>query len=233
MLIGLPKSYQSKEISIENAYDLDTLKLDELLGNLKAFEQRWITPEKKTKGVAFKATKKEKIEEDPENLDLALITKQFKQFMKNKNASGKNFRSNSDSKNFSNFKNEGGSSSRTDSNRFKPKTAPTGPTCFTCGGVGHLDADCGNKKQDSANKSLISTWSDDEEQNVAFVCYVKDFSDSDSDEDFEDEIDFRCSQMYKASKLLVKRNEVLEREAELHNDRREKLEAKIKGLQKV
>ncbi|KAL6129508.1 hypothetical protein ACLB2K_072858 [Fragaria x ananassa] len=209
------------------------MKLDELLGNLNVFEQRWLTGEKKTKSVAFKATKKEKVEDDYENLDLALITKQFKQFMKDKNSSSsKNSINNSDSRRVSN-RFDGGSNSRSESNRFNQKNAPTGPKCFTCGAVCHMAADCGNKKYEAANKSLLATWSDEEEQTVAFVCSVRDYSKSDSDENFEEEIDFRCAQMYKASKLLVKRNEALERETEMLRAKREKMEAKFEKLQQA
>nr|XP_011470544.1 PREDICTED: uncharacterized protein LOC105353250 [Fragaria vesca subsp. vesca] len=234
ILIGLPKSYQGKVISIEDAYDLDTMKLDELLGNLKAFEQRWIIGEKKPKSVAFKATKKERnerSEEDSENLDLALITKQFRQFMKNKNSAGKNSEGNFNSRKFHHSKSEGGSSSRAEGNRFKQNIIPSGPTCFTCGGIGHMAADCGNKKYAGTNKSLLSTWSDDEEQTVAFVCSTTEFSDSDSDEDFEQGLDYYCAQMFKATNLLVQQNKVLQDETEVWISERQKLEKKFSDLQ--
>ncbi|KAL6184250.1 hypothetical protein ACLB2K_045654 [Fragaria x ananassa] len=207
LLRGLPKVYQSKVISIEDSYNLDTMRLDELLGDLKAFEQRWVTPEKKSKGVAFKATKKEKIIEDSEDLDIALITKKFKQFLKNKTNSGN--RGQSESKKF-NSRFDSSSNSKFESNRFKQKKTRTGPTCYECGGQGHISTECGNRKhEETQNKSMLTTWSDDEDA-TALVCSIG-FTDLESDDsDFEEEMEYRCSHMYKASKAMLKKNKNLE-----------------------
>ncbi|XP_024196073.1 uncharacterized protein LOC112199264 [Rosa chinensis] len=82
ILRALPEKFHSKVTSIEDSFDIDEYPLDELIGNLKTYEMR-LKPEKKNKGVAFKAIK----EEEEETLDLALLTKEFKKFLKNKNSS--------------------------------------------------------------------------------------------------------------------------------------------------
>ncbi|XP_062029072.1 uncharacterized protein LOC133745095 [Rosa rugosa] len=89
--------------------------------------------------------------------------------------------------------------------------------CYECGGYGHISTDCGNRKHgNSQNKSLLSTWSDDETQeseNVAFVSSL--LADSESDEIFsDDETTIRCKQLYKASKATLIKNMELEIEVE-------------------
>ncbi|XP_062006090.1 uncharacterized protein LOC133723293 [Rosa rugosa] len=82
-LRSLPPSFQSNQTAIEEAQDIDTYSLDELVGNLKTFEMR-IKPEKKEKNIAFNSVKKE---EDASTEDLDYLTKQFKKFFKSRNSS--------------------------------------------------------------------------------------------------------------------------------------------------
>ncbi|PRQ39087.1 hypothetical protein RchiOBHm_Chr4g0421211 [Rosa chinensis] len=85
-LRSLPPSFQSKQTAIEEAQDIDTYSLDELVGNLKTFEMR-VNPAKKVKSVAFNSVKKEE-ETEVSTEDLAYLTKQFKKFFKFRNSSG-------------------------------------------------------------------------------------------------------------------------------------------------
>ncbi|XP_024200083.1 uncharacterized protein LOC112203330 [Rosa chinensis] len=225
ILRALPEKFHSKVTSIEDSFDIDEYPLDELIGNLKTYEMR-LKPEKKNKGVAFKAVKGE----EEETVDLALLTKEFKKFLKNKNSS----RNPNPSK-----KNSYNGSSSSDYNSKNGKTnfkgTHSGKTkCYECGGYGHISTDCGNRKHgNSNNKSLLSTWSDDESQEVENVAFVSSLlPDSDSDEAFsDDETNIRCRQLYKASKATLLRNLSLEKEVEFLRTEKEKLEKLLETSQ--
>ncbi|GAV84509.1 LOW QUALITY PROTEIN: UBN2 domain-containing protein, partial [Cephalotus follicularis] len=82
----LPKSWTPKVTAIEEAKDLSTLPLEQLLGSLMTHETTMKNHEnvevKKKKSIAFKASKEES--ESDEDGDVALITSQFKRFLKSK-----------------------------------------------------------------------------------------------------------------------------------------------------
>ncbi|GAV58688.1 UBN2 domain-containing protein, partial [Cephalotus follicularis] len=81
----LPKSWTPKVTAIEEAKDLSTLALEQLLGSLMTHETTMKNHEnvdvKKKKAIAFKASKEDS--ESDEDGDVALITSQFKRFLKN------------------------------------------------------------------------------------------------------------------------------------------------------
>ncbi|XP_040363426.1 uncharacterized protein LOC121049643 [Rosa chinensis] len=228
ILRALPEKFHSKVTSIEDSFDTDEYPLDELIGNLKTYEMR-LKPEKKNKGVAFKAVKGTKEEE--ETPDLALLTKEFKRFLKNKNSSRnsnaprKNTYTGSGSNN--DYTNKSGKGNFKANHSGKPK-------CYECGGYGHISTDCGNRKhENSNNKSLLSTWSDDESQEIDNVALVSSLlPDSDSDEFFyDDETNVRCRQLYKASKATLQRNLSLEKEVDFLKTEKEKMEQLLKSSQ--
>ncbi|GAV68123.1 UBN2 domain-containing protein, partial [Cephalotus follicularis] len=80
----LPKSWTPKVTAIEEAKDLSTLPLEQLLGSLMTHETTMKNHEhvevKKKKSIAFKASKEDS--ESDEDGDVALITSQFKRFLK-------------------------------------------------------------------------------------------------------------------------------------------------------
>ncbi|GAV83129.1 UBN2 domain-containing protein, partial [Cephalotus follicularis] len=80
----LPKNWTPKVTAIEEAKDLSTLPLEQLLGSLMTHETTMKNHEnvevKKKKSIAFKASKEES--ENDEDGDVALITSQFKRFLK-------------------------------------------------------------------------------------------------------------------------------------------------------
>ncbi|XP_024177999.1 uncharacterized protein LOC112183918 [Rosa chinensis] len=204
---------------IEDSFDIDDYPLDELIGNLKTYELR-LKLEKKSKGMAFKAAKG--TEEEDESLDLALLTKEFKKFLRNKsssrnfNAPKKNFVSSASNDN--NVKSGKGNFKGSNSGKIK---------CYECGGYGHISTDCGNRKHgNSNNKSLLPTWSDDEHQEVENVAFVSSLSHkSESDEGFsDDETTVRCKQLYKSSKATLLKNPSLEDEVVILKAEKEKLE---------
>ncbi|GAV75756.1 UBN2 domain-containing protein, partial [Cephalotus follicularis] len=92
----LPKSWTPKVTAIKEAKDLSTLPLEQLLGSLMTHETTMKSREhvetKKKKSIALKASKEDS-ESDGDG-DLALITSQFKKFLKSqkgKKAFKKNF----------------------------------------------------------------------------------------------------------------------------------------------
>ncbi|XP_062020774.1 uncharacterized protein LOC133737182 [Rosa rugosa] len=222
ILRALPEKFHSKVTSIEDSFDIDEYPLDELIGNLKTYEMR-LKPEKKNKGVAFKAVKG--TEDEEETQDLALLTKEFKRFLKSKNSSRNstvprknNYTSNGS---YNDYNNKSGKGNFKGNHSGKPK-------CYECGGYGHISTECGNRKhENSNNKSLLSTWSDDESQEIENVALVSSFlPDSDSDESFsaDDETNIRCRQLYKASKATLLKNLSLEKEVDFLRTEKEKLE---------
>ncbi|GAV89537.1 UBN2 domain-containing protein, partial [Cephalotus follicularis] len=82
----LPKSWTPKVTAIEEAKDLSTLPLEQLLGSLMTHETTMKNHEnvevKKKKSITFKASKEDS--ESDEDGDVALITSQFKRFLKNR-----------------------------------------------------------------------------------------------------------------------------------------------------
>ncbi|GAV68733.1 LOW QUALITY PROTEIN: UBN2 domain-containing protein, partial [Cephalotus follicularis] len=82
----LPKSWTPKVTAIEEAKDLSTLPLEQLIGSLMTHETIMKSHEhvesKKKKSIALKASKEES--ESDEDDDIVLISKQFKKFLKKK-----------------------------------------------------------------------------------------------------------------------------------------------------
>ncbi|XP_061993496.1 uncharacterized protein LOC133711381 [Rosa rugosa] len=228
ILRALPEKFHSKVTSIEDSFDIDEYPLDELIGNLKTYEMR-LKPEKKNKGVAFKAVKG--TEEEEETPDLALLTKEFKRFLKSKNSSRS---SNAPRRNT--YTSSGSNSdyiNKSGKGNFKGNHSGK-PRCYECGGYGHISTECGNRKhENSNNKSLLSTWSDDESQEIENVALVSSLlPDSDSDEFFsDDETNVRCRQLYKASKATLLRNLSLEKEVDFLRTEKEKMEQLLESSQ--
>lgn len=218
-LRSLPKSFQSKQTAIEEVQDLHTYSLDELLGNLQTFEMK-IKPDRKIKTIALNAVKKEK-EDDSEFTakDFALLSKQFKKFVK----SGKSFQE---------VKNSSGSKS------FSEK-----PKCFECQGFGHLAVDCGNKKYKArSSKAMKSTWSDsesethsgNEEENFALTAALHSNSSCESEDDEHDDEVWadKYEEMCVASTKMIKINENLKKILELVEGEKKRMEEQLQSQEK-
>jgi len=80
----LPRSWEAKVTTIQEAKDLKTLSLDELIGNLQTFELRRTSQQqeetKKDRGLALKIMKEDSFDLDEE--DMAMLTRKFKKFFK-------------------------------------------------------------------------------------------------------------------------------------------------------
>jgi hypothetical protein len=79
----LPERFRIKVTAIEESKDLDSMKIEELVGSLQTYEYS-LPPVKKAKGMAFKATKSivspdEDLEEEDE---VAILAKNINKVMK-------------------------------------------------------------------------------------------------------------------------------------------------------
>ncbi|XP_062014584.1 uncharacterized protein LOC133731156 [Rosa rugosa] len=238
LLRSLPSKFQAKQIAIEEAQDLDTYTLDELVGNLKTFEMR-LKPDKKVKDVAFSSINdKDDIVDD--SMDLTLLTKEFKKFLNDKNSFGNTSRNFSDTKRGQEFENRFDKNSKF-AKFAQKKSFPDKPKCYECGGIGHIAANCGNRRYNSrGDKALKSTWSDSdegsqsdsEEVNLALTSSLNiDLSDeSDIEvEAFDEETNEKCKQLYNASKIVLRKNCKLEEEVTFLRVEKEKLEQKFEN----
>nr|CAN73575.1 hypothetical protein VITISV_008297 [Vitis vinifera] len=87
ILRSLPERFRAKVTAIEESKDVDSLKIDELVGSLQTFEMTLVSP-RKAKGIALKAIKEESLSsesEDDEKMsegELTKFAKKFKKYMK-------------------------------------------------------------------------------------------------------------------------------------------------------
>ncbi|GAV69193.1 LOW QUALITY PROTEIN: zf-CCHC domain-containing protein/UBN2 domain-containing protein, partial [Cephalotus follicularis] len=175
----LPRSWTPKVTAIEEAKDLSTLPLEQLLGSLMTHETTMKNHEnvevKKKKTIALRASREES--ESDDDGDLALITSQFKKFLKSQK--GK--------KALKKFPQNVESSKKEE------------PTCYECNKPGHFKNECPNlKKKERFNKehskkkkAMVATWDDsdssseqecDEEvENFALMAMEEDISGDESE----------------------------------------------------
>ena len=163
ILRSLPERFDMKVTTIEEAQDISSMKVDELIGSLQNFELVVDNrSENKGKGVAFVSKTKnnepqgdlmgdEDLSENP-----IMLGRQFNRILKHVNTrarpNGQNIRFNTDlqTNSMHNVKSE------EKSNQYK------GVQCHECEGYGHIRTECAAflRKQ---KKSLTVSWSDDDE----------------------------------------------------------------------
>ncbi|KAH9651466.1 Integrase catalytic domain-containing protein [Citrus sinensis] len=140
---SLPKEWRPKRTVIEEAKDLNTLPLDDLIGSLILYEEDLAAEkghEEKKKSIALKASKYESDgESEPDDEELAMLARRFRKF----------FKKTGERRNFINFKNH----------REKNEAI----TCYECKKPGHIRSECPliNKLK---KKAMVATWDDSEEE---------------------------------------------------------------------
>ncbi|KAH9697748.1 hypothetical protein KPL71_023737 [Citrus sinensis] len=140
---SLPKEWRPKRTAIEEAKDLNTLPLDDLIGSLISYEEDLAAEkghEEKKKSIALKASKYESDgESEPDDEELAMLARRFRKF----------FKKTGERRNFRNFKNH----------RKKNEAI----TCYECKKPGHIRSECPliNKLK---KKAMVATWDDSEEE---------------------------------------------------------------------
>ncbi|GKV27707.1 hypothetical protein SLEP1_g36844 [Rubroshorea leprosula] len=176
VLRSLLKSWDAKKTTIEESKDLNTLKLEDLIGKLMTYEIEVQgdggveVVEKKKNNIAFKASnQKKETEDDASNYESSneeditkLISKEVKRFMK-KNIKSKLAR------------------------RDEGESTKKSVKCYECNKMGHYRNECpklkkGEKKDKKKKKAFAATWSDDEtsstesesslEKGVANLCFM-------------------------------------------------------------
>ena len=82
---SLPERFESKVTALEENSDFKNMKSSEVIGILLVYESRKApssSPPKKQKGIALRASKVEKEDNDDSDEDMALIMRRFKKFVK-------------------------------------------------------------------------------------------------------------------------------------------------------
>jgi len=143
ILRSLPKRFDMKVTTIEEAQDISGMQVDELISSLQNFELVVDNrTEKKGKGIAFTANNaddealEESVEDENLSENLVMLERQFNRILKQVNmrskSNGQNIRFNTD-KQQSNPRYD-----RTDekNNRYK------GVQCHECEGYGHIRTEC-------------------------------------------------------------------------------------------
>ncbi|KAK2371769.1 gag-protease polyprotein [Trifolium repens] len=189
LLRSLPKRFDMKVTAIEEAHDISTMKMDELVGSLQTFEiVRNDRGDKKNKSIAFVTNTEDDVaESDDEEGDsiadvIAMLGRQFNKVLKRvdhrtrQNGQSIRFDINKQPNNFKKNKPEEESSQN------------KGVQCHECEGYGHIRSECGTY-QKRQKKGLTVSWSDeDSDEQGESARHMAAFtgtcvSDCDSDED--------------------------------------------------
>jgi len=163
ILRSLPKRFDMTVKAIEEAQDISSMQVDELIGSLQNFELVVDNrTKKKGKGIALTSNTaadealEESVEDENLSENLVMLGRQFNRILKQVNrrskGNGQNIRFNTD-KQQSNPRND-----RIDEKNSRYK----GVQCHECEGYGHIGTKCATflKKQ---KKGMIVSWYDNEE----------------------------------------------------------------------
>ena len=135
-LRSLPERFAYKVAAIEEARDLNTMSLKELMGSLQTFELN-LKMNKKEKSIAFQVEKHESSDEGNVSDDefMVLLTQSFNRYLKRMNkkkisqGSGK----------MNQFQRK-----KKTTNPVETKKSGKGIQCRECEGFGHIQSECAN-----------------------------------------------------------------------------------------
>ncbi|KAH9671627.1 Integrase catalytic domain-containing protein [Citrus sinensis] len=217
----LSKEWRPKRTAIEEANDLNTLPLDDLIGSLISFEEDLVTEkgrEEKKKSIALKASKYESDgESEPDDEELAMLARRFRKF----------FKKTGERRNFRNFKNQ----------REKKEVI----TCYECKKPSHIRSECPliNKLK---KKAMVAIWDDsnedssdeEESQEVSNLALMAIGGDDDLNEVSDptyDELYDAFKELHNELMKISKKNVCLKKEMAKFKNENESLNAKIACLE--
>src|ERR1044072_1628596 len=170
ILRSLPRRFSMKVTAIEEAQDIGSMQVDELIGSLQTFELSFNDKaDKKNKSIAFVSNTDEGDDESESDLAgefieaLALLGRKFNRACKKfdrRSRPNVNDKLSDNVKKFDNSRNAGFQ------HRFEDDEKPSrakGIQCHECEGYGHMKTECTTllKKK---KKGMMVTWSDDESE---------------------------------------------------------------------
>jgi hypothetical protein len=143
ILRSLPPRFIPQVATITQSQDLETMRVEELVGSLQTFELLLPKPRNsKNLALKIKTTEGKSVdffyEEFGDDEEIPMMARKFKKFLRN----------------------NGNSRSREPKNYVNPRHEVK---CYACGGVGHIRADCENLIK-SKGKAFDATQSDESDQ---------------------------------------------------------------------
>jgi hypothetical protein len=143
ILRSLPPRFIPQVATITQSQDLETMRVEELVGSLQTFELLLPKPRNsKNLALKIKTTEGKSVdffyEEFGDDEEIPMMARKFKKFLRN----------------------NGNSKSREPKNYVNPRHEVK---CYACGGVGHIRADCENLIK-SKGKAFDATQSDESDQ---------------------------------------------------------------------
>ena len=199
ILRSLPKQWEAKVTAIQEAKNLSTLPLDELVGSLMTHEMTMkqnsddSVKTDKEKNLAFSSSTSNSVDEK----DVVLLARKFKKFLKHDRKNRRSLIKESDE---------------------KPKRSEV--ICYECNKPGHIKPDCPQLKH-GKKKAMVATWDDsdssesesenDEQANVCFMTIQDEviYSKPNSLEFSFDELLDAFEELHSEFEILISKNEVL------------------------
>ncbi|XP_051127816.1 uncharacterized protein LOC127249165 [Andrographis paniculata] len=233
MLKSLTKNFRPKVIMLDEPPKLRNMTLDELYSTLVGYEMNYLEDEA-PKSVALNAEDLEMIES---NEEMALLSRKLSRMSSEKRAAKLKF---------GKFQNR---------NSYQGGETVQEPTCYGCGGVGHIKSECPMVKKNE-KRAYQATWSDNEDgesaggdeqtenhEVVAFMANADESSDEKEEFSSKNTVESReldADELIEAyeemvveqKKAVVKNKELLDTIYRLE-DQKEKLEDELEKLIKI
>jgi hypothetical protein len=166
---SLPERFKMKVTAIESCTDLETMRIEELVGALQTYEFSLSKP-RNNKDLALRTLRKNSDELSDEELgdeELALVARKFYKY---RHRIPKRF------------------GKPEESTHDRNERDPRGPKCYECSGYGHLHKNCANLMSNKPNdkKAFNITMSDTDEEvlddSPNYVAFVASYDSDDSNQ---------------------------------------------------